>query len=89
MTLAACLAIGFASAQTDPKSPPPSPEKPADTKPQGDTISTNTQIRKESDLKTMDAVKTKDHTKTSKVQAITKDTVATDKRKGSGKKAKP
>lgn len=62
LTLSLLLSFGFMSAQTDPKEP--QPVKPP--MPQKDTMSTNTQIQKESDLKTMDAVKTQNHPKTIK-----------------------
>ena len=81
------LISGFASAQTDTKIPPAS-EKPAVVKVQADTISTNQELQNESDLKTMDAVKTQNHPKTT--PQVAKDTVVKKtKRKGRGQVAKP
>ena len=59
----ALLSFGIASAQTDPEMP-----KPVTVKPQPDSITSNQQIQKEADLKTMDAVKTQDHPKPVKKQ---------------------
>ncbi|HLA56669.1 MAG TPA: hypothetical protein VK623_11240 [Flavobacterium sp.] len=74
ITLAVFFTIGYASAQTDPKTTPPGNKQP-------DTTATNTQLKKETDLKTMDAVKTQDHEKiTPKPKGTTKDTVKTRKR---------
>jgi hypothetical protein len=82
----ALFTFGVASAQTDPKST--IPEKPIQTK-QADTTSTNTQIEKQSDLKTMDAVKTQDHPKTTRKETTTKDTIKTRTHTSKGKKAMP
>lgn len=49
-------AFSFASAQTEQK-------QLMSTAPQKDTTTVNRQLQKESDLKTMDAVKTQDHEK--------------------------
>jgi hypothetical protein len=74
LSLAAFFTIGYATGQTDPKIPPPGNQQP-------DTTSTNTQLKKETDLKTMDAVKTQDHKKiTPEPKSTTKDTVKTRKR---------
>jgi len=59
----ALLSFGIASAQTDPEKP-----KPVTVNVQRDSITSNQQIQKEADLKTMDAVKTQDHAKPVKKQ---------------------
>lgn len=81
MTLTAFFAIAYASAQNDPKSDPP-----AVMIIDQDSTSTNTQLQKESDVKTMDAVKTNNHTKaTPEVAVIKKDSINS-KNKRTGKK---
>jgi len=47
------------SAQIDPKTNAPQPVSPR----QPDSLSSNRQLEKQSDMKTMDAVKTQDHVK--------------------------
>ncbi|HEX9980386.1 MAG TPA: hypothetical protein VGB50_07460 [Flavobacterium sp.] len=64
--LTALIISGFLSAQTDAKTPVP--EQPVDATMQGDTITTNKQVREVSDMKNMDAVKTQDHPKTTRKQ---------------------
>jgi hypothetical protein len=77
LILSAMLTFGMASAQTEQNT---IPAKPIDTKPQKDTISANERVQKESDPKTMDAVKTQDHKKvTPKPKTTAKDTVKTKK----------
>ncbi len=62
LTLSALFIFGAVSAQTDPKSTMPA--HPVQTQPQKDTMTSNKQLKKDSDMKTMDAVKTQDHKKT-------------------------
>lgn len=81
----ALLSFVYASAQTAPKNA--NNEKQVAIHPKGDSLSTNSQITKESDLKTMDAVKTQDHKKTVRQETITsKDTVTTQKDARTGSK---
>jgi hypothetical protein len=71
----AILSFGIASAQTNQNTIPP---KPIDTKPQKDTVSTNEKVQQETDPRTMDAVKTQDHTKvTPKLKTTSKDSIKT------------
>jgi hypothetical protein len=58
-SILALAAFSALSAQTDPKST--MPERPAGNTP--DSVSSNRQLQKQSDMKTMDAVKTQDHPK--------------------------
>lgn len=76
----ALMAFGSLSAQTDPKTP----DQPVTTKPLQDSVTTNRQIQKESDMKTMDAVKTQDHPKVT--PEIKKDTVKAKKQRKSTRK---
>jgi len=70
------------TAQTDPKTPVQ--DKPP--MPANDTTSVNTQVQKESDLKTMDAVKTQDHPKVTPK----KDSTATRKdKRSSNRRTRP
>ncbi|RZJ34443.1 MAG: hypothetical protein EOO51_09550 [Flavobacterium sp.] len=54
------LAFNVALAQVDSK--PPVTDAPVTVNPKGDTLSANRQVQKQTDLQTMDAVKT-DHEK--------------------------
>lgn len=76
----AMMAFGNLSAQTDPKTP----DQPVTTKPLQDSVTTNQQIQKESDMKTMDAVKTQDHPKVT--PQVKNDTVKTKPKKSTRKK---
>ena len=75
----ALLVTGFASAQTE--NPVPIQDMPANVNKKGDTITTNQQIRKETDLQTMDAVKTQDHVKTTPEPVMKKRTSTKAKKK--------
>jgi len=74
-TILTVMTFGYASAQADPQKA----DKPLTTQPQKDSVSTAKEVEKETDLKTMDAVKTKDHPKTTKKDntSTKKDTVRT------------
>ena len=78
------LAFGMASAQTDSKTP--AQQKPSEPMPQADTTSTNSQVRKEADVKNMDAVKTDDHPKVTPVPDSANDTVTKKKKRKASKK---
>ena len=83
---AAIFSFGFASAQTDSKS---NPTKPVENKTKIDSLSPQDQLKKDTNLKESDAVKTQDHTKVTR--QVSKDTLTTAKPKsttGSKKKAK-
>jgi hypothetical protein len=82
ISAAAILVFGSAFAQSDSKTP--AQQKPSEPMPVADSTSTNSQIRKESDIKTMDAVKTDDHPK---ITPTANDTL-TNKNKKKSKKAK-
>ena len=56
-------------------------DTPANVNKKGDTVTTNTQLKKETDLQTMDAVKTKDHLKTTPEPKIVSEQKATKKKK--------
>ncbi len=84
--LAAIFSFGFASAQTDSKA---SPEKPIENKTQIDSISPQDQLKKDTNFKESDAVKTQDHAKvTRKINKDTLNTVKPKSTSGSKKKAK-
>lgn len=76
----ALMAFWNLSAQTDPKTP----DQPVTTKPLRDSVTTNRQIQKESDMKTMDAVKTQDHPKIT--PQVKKDSLKTKPKKSTRRK---
>ncbi len=84
MTYGIFLAFGSVMAQVDP------PAEQTQAMPRGDTTSTNTQLKKESDIKTMDAVKTQDHPKvTPKPHKDSVDIAQKKNRSATRRKARP
>ena len=74
LMIVSLFTLGAVCGQNDSKST--MPNKPIETKPQQDSMTSNMQISKESDMKTMDAVKTQEHNKiTPKPKKAAKDSV--------------